>query len=106
VPPPGGPELGLTALTVGASSEVNWSAGTSVLVPPGVLTVMAIGPASRLGTVTLHEVAEQRAEMAGPVPNEAVVSPGTKPVPVMVTTSPPAVRPALRLSPLTVGTAS
>ena len=44
VPPPWGPEVGLTAVTVGAAVYVNWSALLVAEVPLGVVTVTSTVP--------------------------------------------------------------
>ena len=44
VPPAVGPAFGLTEVTVGAATKVNWSAEAVGEVPPGVVTVMSTVP--------------------------------------------------------------
>ena len=86
---------------------MKWSAELIVLVPPAVVTVRSTTPADPAGEVALHEVVEvQLTEVPAPAPKATVVEPTTKPVPVMVTTSPPLVVPAAGLIPVTLGTAS
>ena len=75
--------------------------------PPGVVTVMSTTPADSPGEVAVHEVDdEQLTEVPDEVPNLAVLEPTTKPVPVMVTTVPPAIGPATGVIPVTLGVAS
>ena len=64
--------------------------------PPGVVTVVSAGPvAIPAGAVTVQVVLELHdAAPAATVPTLAVVEPGTNPVPVTVTTVPPASGPA------------
>jgi hypothetical protein len=49
VAPVAGPATGLTTLTVGAASKLNWSKGLVALVPLGVVTVTFTGPAAPAG---------------------------------------------------------
>jgi hypothetical protein len=64
-------------------------------------------PADSAGEVAVHEVPdEQLTEVPAVDPKDTVLEPTTKPVPVMVTTSPPPVPPATGLIPVTVGMAS
>ena len=72
----------------------------------GVVTVMSIVPADSAGDVTTQEVVVQLCTVAENVPNNAVVAPDTKPVPVTVTAVPPAAGPPIGVIPVTVGTAS
>ena len=88
-------------------AKVNSAAGTAALVPPGVVTVIPTSPAPCAGEVALHVVVlAQLSALAATSPKWALVEPGTKPVPVMVTTSPPPVPPAVGLMELMAGTAS
>jgi hypothetical protein len=109
VPPVVGPDVGLTALTVGVLSKVNVSAEEVVLVPPGVLTVMSTGPADSAGDVAVHDVVEEQlAPDEGVDPKLTVVAPAPvkKLVPVMVTDVPPPAGPIVGLTALTVGALS
>jgi hypothetical protein len=45
VPPAVGPEMGATEVTVGTTTNVNWSAGEVAEVPPAVVTVTSTVPA-------------------------------------------------------------
>jgi hypothetical protein len=75
--------------------------------PPGVVTVTSTTPADSPGEVAVHEVDdEQLTEVPDEVPNLAVLEPTTKPVPVMVTTVPPAIGPATGVIPVTLGVES
>jgi hypothetical protein len=85
---------------------MNWSAEDVALVPPAVVRVMSIVPAEDTGDVTTQEVVVQLCTVAENVPNNAVVAPDTKPVPVTVTAVPPAAGPPIGVIPVTVGTAS
>jgi len=53
VPPPVGPEPGLTPVTLGGVTKVNWSAEDVPDVPPAVVTVMSIVPADSAGLVAV-----------------------------------------------------
>jgi hypothetical protein len=107
VPPVVGPELGLTAVTVGTGGglNVNWSAGAfTTEVPPGVVTVTSTVAAASAGDVIEIEVEElTMSPVPGVVPNFTTVAP-VKPVPVTVTGVPPVVGPELGLTAVTVGT--
>jgi hypothetical protein len=106
VPPPLGPVLGLTDVTVGTGSNVNRSAALVAEVPPVVVTVTSAVPAVSAGAVAVIEVAELTVTSvaACPVPNETV-DPATKLVPVIATDVPPAVGPDDGLTAVTVGAA-
>ena len=103
VPPPAGPPVGDTLVTVGAAIYVN---GTyAVLVPPGVVTVTPAGPATPAGEVTVIWVSEFTVRLVpGLAPNLTAVAP-VNPVPVTVTTVPPDVVPLVGEMKLTVGVA-
>jgi hypothetical protein len=58
VPPANGPLAGLTAVTVGAPSKVNWSAEDVADVPEELVTVMSTVPALSAGLVAVIEVDE------------------------------------------------
>jgi hypothetical protein len=53
VPPPVGPEPGLTPVTLGGVTKVKWSAAEVLDVPPTVVTVMSIVPAASAGLVAV-----------------------------------------------------
>jgi len=73
-----------------------------------VLIVMSTVPAASDGEVTVQLVVVQETLVAAEEPKLAVVKlvPDTKPVPVIVTTAPPASGPALGAMPVIVGTGS
>ena len=104
VPPPSGPALGVTLLTVGTLSKLNWSADEVVEVPPGVVTVVSTVPAASLGVVAVISVElTTLKEVAAVVPNLTALT-EVKAVPVIVTTVPPPLGPALGDTLVTVGT--
>ena len=105
VPPPGGPNAGLTALTVGAASYVNWSAALVALVPPGVVTVTSAVPDPAGDVAVMCEASTTVTFVPAFDPKRTEVAP-VKFVPVIVTLVPPPVGPAAGLSPVTVGTAA
>jgi hypothetical protein len=84
---------------------VKLSAPLTDEVPPAVVTVTSTGPVPG-GDVAVHEVLDVQVTGVPVVPKVAVVAPGTKPVPVTVTTVPPASGPAAGETPETVGVAS
>src|SRR5208283_4001145 len=104
VPPATGPAAGVTPVTVGTGSYVNWSDAEVALVPPGVVTVTSTVPVPA-GDFMVREVGEA---MSRPVPavdpNLTDVAP-VKPVPVTVTVVPPVRGPAPGVMPVTVGMA-
>src|SRR6478735_5284050 len=103
VPPAVGPEFGLTLVTVGAATNVNWSLAEVALVPPVVVTVMSTVPAAWAGDVAVIDVALLTVNVVAAVaPKLTAVAP-VNPVPVMVTDVPPAVGPELGLTLVTVG---
>jgi hypothetical protein len=101
VPPAAGPELGLTAVTVGPSTKVNWSAEDVADVPPMVVAVRSTAPAACAGEFTVHVVTVPHAtEVPAFAPKAMVVAPGAKPTPVTVTCVPPPVVPLVGLTPV------
>jgi hypothetical protein len=103
LPPAVGPEDGLTFVTVGAETKVNWSAVLVALVPPTVVTVMSTVPAGSAGEVAVIWVALSTVKLEASVePNFTAVA-FVKPVPVIVTELPPAVGPDDGLTFVTVG---
>ena len=106
VPPASGPAEGLTAVTVGTASYVNWSALLVALVPPGVVTVTSTVPAASAGAVAVIAVALLTVTPVAAVVPNFTVAPARNPVPVIVTLVPPANGPADELTAVTVGTAS
>ncbi len=108
VPPPVLPEVGLTAVTVGAAGavKVNWSEAEVVDVPLGVVTVMSTVAADSAGEVAVIAESEVTVkETAAVLPNFTAVAP-VKPLPVMLTTVPPAVLPLFGLTPVILGKAA
>ena len=105
VPPAVGPLVGLTLVTVGPLTNVNWSHAPVALVPLGVVTVTSTVPAVCAGEVAVIDVALFTVnDAAGVAPNCTAVAP-VKPVPVIVTDVPPAVGPLVGLTLVTVGAA-
>jgi hypothetical protein len=86
----------------GAHVYVNIELGPGVLVPAGVVTVTGTAP-DPAGDVTVIWVADTTVTaVPGELPNSTEVAP-VNPVPVMVTTVPPAAGPVAGLSETTVG---
>lgn len=88
---------------------MNRSAELVVLVPVSLVTVMSATTAACAGEVAVICVSETMVKLAALV--EAKLTPvvamaSAKPVPVMVTSVPPAIGPATGLTPVTVGVAS
>ena len=105
VPPAIGPATGLTAVTVGTSTYVNWSAGALIAeVPPMAVTVMSTVPAEPAGATAVMEVAELTMTLAAGVRPNRTVAPGANWVPVRATDVPPASGPAAGFTAVTVGT--
>jgi hypothetical protein len=105
VPPAVVPLLGESEVIDGAAvlSQVNWSADEVDEVPLLVVTVIWTVPADPAGAVAVMLVSETMVKaVALVVPNFTAVAP-VKPVPVTVTTWPPAVLPVLGLTALTAG---
>ena len=72
---------------------MNWSAGTTAEVPPGVVTVTSARPAEPAGEVATQVVVDEQDTAVAPAPaNLTVVEtvPVRKPVPVMEIPVPPA----------------
>src|SRR3989442_11947291 len=103
VPPAVGPEVGLTALTVGAAMYVNWSPGFAVLDWPPTVTMTSARPAACAGVVALICVALTTPTPVAAVPPTVTVALALKPVPVIAIAVPPLVDPEVGLTPLTVG---
>ena len=82
---------------------MNWSADPVDEVPLLVVTVTSTVPADPAGAVAVTVVSETMVKaLAAVVPNFTAVAP-VNPVPVRVTTCPPAVLPVLGLTAVTVG---
>src|SRR5437867_157828 len=105
VPPAVGPEVGVTAVTVGGeATKVNWSAGFAALDCPLTVTTTSAMPAAWTGVVALICAALTTGSPVAPVPPTATVAaPVSKFVPVIEIDVPPAVGPEVGLTPLTVG---
>jgi hypothetical protein len=103
VPPAVGPELGLTAVTVGAPRYEKWSAADVAEIPPGVVTVTSTVPAGSAGEVAVIDVAELTVNEVALVAPNVTADAAVKPVPEMVTLVAPPVGPALGLTAVTVG---
>ena len=99
VPPPTGPALGLTAVTVGTLSYTNLSLLDVADVPNGVVTVRSTVPAPLCGAVTVIELVELTVTPVPEVPPNDTCEAPMKFVPVTVTTVPPASGPDLGLTP-------
>jgi hypothetical protein len=104
VPPVNGPADGLTDDIAGISLYVNQSPVVSRLIPPGVVTLTLTIPALPAGEVQYSFVPLETATFVAETPPKVTVAPATKPVPVTVTVTPPAVGPALGETEDTVGT--
>ena len=106
VPPAEVPVVGLTAVTVGATTKVKSSAEDLAETPPGVVTVTSTVAAATAGLVTVIWVALFTVTpVPAVVPKSTAVAP-VKAVPVTVTLVPPAVGPELGLTAVTVGAAA
>ena len=103
VPPPVGPLVGLTLVTAGPVTKVNWSPAPVALVPPAVVTVMSTVPAAWAGVVAVMDVALLTVKLVAAVPPKLTAVAPVNPVPVMVTDVPPAVVPLFGLTLVTVG---
>jgi len=105
VPPAGGPEEGLTAVTVGepGATYVNWSAAPVALVPPGVVTVTSTTPAAPAGEIAVTDVLLFTTTPVAAVPPKFTPVAPVRLFPVMVTEVPPAIGPELGLTEVTVG---
>jgi hypothetical protein len=84
---------------------VNWSALDVADVPPALVTVMSTVPAASAGAVAVTRPSALTVnELAAAAPKYTPVAP-VKPLPVIVTTAPPAVPPVAGLTAVTVGVA-
>jgi hypothetical protein len=106
VPPPTGPELGLTPLTTGGATKVYWSADEVVEVPLGVVTVIFTVPADSAGAQAKIDPSSFTTKfVAATLPNHTWLAP-VKPLPSTVTGLPPAVDPVAGLTSVTAGAAA
>jgi hypothetical protein len=102
VPPAAGPLLGVTPVTVGATTSVKSSAPEVALVPPGVTTLTSTVPV-RAGLVAVIWVELSIVKLVAAVRPKLTALAPPKFVPVMVTDVPPLVGPALGATALTAG---
>jgi hypothetical protein len=103
VPPPVGPEPGLTAVILGGAAKVNRSADEALDVPPAEVTVMSTAPAASAGLATVIWVAEAKLKFVALTPPKETVLVGVKLLPVIVTCVPPPVGPEAGLIAVTLG---
>jgi hypothetical protein len=103
VPPASGPEVWLTAVTVGVDVYEKPSADDVVDVPPTLETVTSTEPDGWLGEVTVIDVSELTLNAAMVVPKLTVVA-RVKPDPVTATVVPPLREPVAGATAVTVGT--
>src|SRR4030081_2027163 len=78
VPPAVVPLAGLIPVTaggLGGVTKVNLSAGTTALVPAGVVTVTSTCPCGAAGEVALIDVVLSTVKVTGAAPNETPVAP-------------------------------
>src|SRR2546430_8924406 len=85
-----------------AATNVNVSAGTRLLTPPGVVTVTSTVPAPCTGAVAVIWPSPFTMKEAGASPNFTALAP-ENPDPVITTEAPPLVGPERRFSELTTG---
>jgi hypothetical protein len=105
VPPAEAPDVGEMPVTVGAAAYVNWSAVTAALVPPGVVTSTSTVPEPDGAFAVIEVLLTTLTFVAGFVPKLTAVAP-VKLEPVIVTSVPPAVPPAVGEMPVTAGAAT
>src|SRR5438270_1210785 len=105
VPPPVGPDVGVTPVTVGGGGAmyVNWSAGFVALVCAPTVTMTSATPAACAGVVALICVALTTLTPVAGVPPTVTVALALKFVPLIAIAVPPAVGPEVGLTPVTVG---
>jgi hypothetical protein len=103
-PPASGPELGDTALTVGAGAKnVNWSCTDVALVPLEVVTVTSTVPGVPNGDVAVMDVSLFTVNDAAGVEPKLTVEALVNPDPLIATVVPPAVPPLAGATPVTCG---
>src|SRR6185295_3449195 len=105
VPPAVGPELGETALTVGAFAGATY-VNPLVSVPlcaSGLTTVTFAAPAAWAGVVAVIDVVLTTLTAVAAAPPMLTVAPLTNPLPLIVIEVPPAVGPEVGEIALTVG---
>lgn len=102
LPPNVEPNVGVTELMVGVGMT-NVNATFCVVIPPGVVTTMGLGPAVDAGVTAVICVAESTSTLvAGNVPMVTLFAP-IKLVPVMVIAVPPKVVPEVGVTDSIVG---
>src|SRR5207248_697622 len=102
-PPAALPAFGVTADTDGAGPAVKVKLGPPEDVPLGVTTLMVTVPGDSAGVTARTSVSDRTVNDAALVPPKSTSLAPVKPVPVMVTVSPPAVLPEEGLSEVTLG---
>ncbi len=102
VPPAVEPAFGLTAVTSG-TPKVNRSAAEVALVPATLATVTFTVPAGAAEVVAVIEVSELMVNVDAAAAPKLTAVAFVKPVPVMLTTVPPAAAPAVGLIIVTMG---
>src|SRR5712692_359867 len=95
VPPPLVPDDGLTAVTVGPATALyaKWSADPVVDVPVGVVTVISTVPAVPAGARAVSALSERTVKSRAAVEPKVTALAPVKPLPVTVTSVPPAALP-------------
>jgi hypothetical protein len=105
-PPAIEPAVGITELTLGIGTNVNWSADEVADVPPTVITVTSTVPVLAAGVTAVMDMGELTVKLVALVePKLTVVAP-VKLVPAMVTEVPPPVDPVFGVTEETVGAAT
>jgi hypothetical protein len=105
VPPLFGPAAGLTLVTVGEPTYVNWSAAVGEETPLGVVTVISAVPVPA-GAVAVIEVALLTVNVVAAVPPNLTEVAPVKAPPVRLTDVPPPRGPAAGLTLEIVGVAT
>lgn len=103
VPPKVEPDDGETAVTVGGVTAYVYipePVPDSVL---GFVTIISLAPTTPAGVTALNDVALTHTTLVAADPPTVTVAPDTNPVPVIVTTVPPAVEPLTGDTEVTVG---
>src|SRR5712692_7147086 len=103
VPPAAGPEVGLTALTVGGAMYANWSPGFTALDCAPTVTTTSTVPAACAGVVALICVALTTVTPVAAAPPTVTAAVASKFVPVIVMAVPPGAGPDVGVTALTLG---
>jgi hypothetical protein len=98
-----GPPAGTFEDTIGADSNVNWSAVAIGDSPLGVVTLMSGVLGGEAGAVAVIDVSDVTVKLVAGVPPKSTAVAPVKAVPVMVTDAPPAVVPTTGETTVTVG---